>query len=79
MPGMLNLAAAGGADLAQTADIASNILSGLGMNAGQMAKIGDVMVGTFTRSINQDGIFPRWHTAPDRIQSQPQAHRRRLH
>lgn len=50
MPGMLDLAAAGGADLAQTADIASNILSGLGMNAGQMGKLGDVLVGTFTRS-----------------------------
>ncbi|UVL42379.1 phage tail tape measure protein [Pseudomonas sp. B21-040] len=50
MPGMLDLAAAGGADLAQTADIASNILSGLGMSAGQMGKLGDVLVGTFTRS-----------------------------
>lgn len=50
MPGMLDLAAAGGADLAQTADIASNILSGLSMSAGQMGKLGDVLVGTFTRS-----------------------------
>lgn len=50
MPGMLNLAAAGGADLAQTADIASNIMSGLGMTADQMDKLGDVLVGTFTRS-----------------------------
>lgn len=50
MPGMLNLAAAGGAELAQTADIASNIMSGLGMSADQMDKLGDVLVGTFTRS-----------------------------
>lgn len=50
MPGMLDLAAAGGADLAQTADIASNIMSGLGMSADQMDKLGDVLVGTFTRS-----------------------------
>lgn len=50
MPGMLDLAAAGGADLAQTADIASNIMSGLGMQADQMGRLGDVLVGTFTRS-----------------------------
>lgn len=50
MPGMLDLAAAGGADLAQTADIASNIMSGLGMTADQMDRLGDVLVGTFTRS-----------------------------
>lgn len=50
MPGMLSLAAAGGADLAQTADIASNIMSGLGLQADQMEKLGDVLVGTFTRS-----------------------------
>jgi TP901 family phage tail tape measure protein len=50
MPGMLDLATAGGADLAQTADIASNIMSGLGMTADQMDKLGDVLVGTFTRS-----------------------------
>jgi TP901 family phage tail tape measure protein len=50
MPGMLDLAAAGGAELAQTADIASNIMSGLGMTADQMDRLGDVLVGTFTRS-----------------------------
>jgi TP901 family phage tail tape measure protein len=50
MPGMLDLASAGGTDLAQTADIASNILSGLGMEAAHMSKLGDVLVGTFTRS-----------------------------
>lgn len=50
MPGMLDLAAAGGSELAETADIASNILSGLGMSAGEMSKLGDVLVGTFTRA-----------------------------
>lgn len=50
MPGMLDLAAAGGTDLAQTADISSNIMSGLGMHAGEMDRLGDVLVGTFTRS-----------------------------
>lgn len=50
MPGMLDLAAAGGAELAQTADIASNIMSGMGLQADQMGKLGDVLVGTFTRS-----------------------------
>ncbi|WP_460104166.1 phage tail tape measure protein [Pseudomonas sp. S2_D10] len=50
MPGMLNLAAAGGTELAQTADIASNILSGLGLTADEMDRLGDVLVGTFTRS-----------------------------
>lgn len=50
MPGMLSLAAAGGTDLAQTADISSNIMSGLGLQADQMDRLGDVLVGTFTRS-----------------------------
>jgi TP901 family phage tail tape measure protein len=50
MPGMLDLAAAGGTELAETADIASNIMSGLGLEAAEMGKLGDVLVGTFTRS-----------------------------
>ncbi|RRV04426.1 phage tail tape measure protein [Pseudomonas sp. v388] len=50
MPGMLDLATAGGSELAETADIASNILSGLGLSAEKMNKVGDVLVGTFTRS-----------------------------
>lgn len=50
MPGMLDLASAGGTELAETADIASNIMSGLGLDAAQMNKLGDVLVGTFTRS-----------------------------
>lgn len=50
MPGMLDLAKAGGAELAETADIASNILTGFNMNASQTGRLGDVLVGAFTRS-----------------------------
>lgn len=50
MPGMLDLAKAGDTDLAQTADIASNILSGLGMQATEMGKLGDVLTATFGNS-----------------------------
>ena len=50
MPGMLDLAKASGVDLARTADIASNILSGFGLEASQMDKVGDVLTATFTRA-----------------------------
>jgi TP901 family phage tail tape measure protein len=50
MPGMLDLAKAGDSDLAETADIASNILTGFNLSAGETARLGDVLVGTFTRS-----------------------------
>lgn len=50
MPGMLDLAKAGGTDLATTADIASNILSGFRLEADQMGRVGDVLAATFTRS-----------------------------
>lgn len=50
MPGMLSLASAGAMDLASTADIASNVLSGFGMDAEQMNYVADVMAKTFTRS-----------------------------
>ncbi len=50
MPGMLDLAKAGGAELAETADIASNILTGLNLKASDMGRVGDILVGTFTRS-----------------------------
>ena len=50
MPGMLSLASAGGMDLASTADIGSNILSGFGMSADQMNHVGDVLAKTFTSS-----------------------------
>lgn len=50
MPGMLDLAKAAGAELADTADIGSNILTGFNLKADQMGRVGDVLVGTFTRS-----------------------------
>ncbi|AXO13762.1 phage tail tape measure protein [Thalassospira indica] len=50
MPGMLDLAKAGATDLATTADIASNVLSGFGMHASEMGRLGDIMTATFTRS-----------------------------
>jgi len=50
MPGVLNLAAAAGSDLGNTANIASNIMSGFAVGADQMGRIGDVLVNTFTTS-----------------------------
>ncbi|WP_165603215.1 phage tail tape measure protein [Devosia elaeis] len=48
MPSMLALARAGSTDLGQAADIASNILSGFGLEAEEMTRVADVMVQTFT-------------------------------
>lgn len=50
MPGMLDLAKAGDSGLAETADIASNILTGFNLQASETGRLGDVLVGTFTRS-----------------------------
>lgn len=50
MPGMLDLAAASGTDLGQTANIASNILSAFELKAEQMGHVGDVLVAAFTSS-----------------------------
>ena len=50
MPGMLDLASAGGIDLGAAADIGSNILTGMGLDAGEMGRVGDVLVNTFTKS-----------------------------
>lgn len=50
MPAMLDVAKAGSVELAETADIASNILTGMNLQADQMNRVGDVLVGTFTRS-----------------------------
>lgn len=50
LPGVLNLAAAGNLDLGQTADIATNIMSGFRMEAKDMAYIGNVLTRTFTSS-----------------------------
>lgn len=50
MPGMLDLAKAGKTELGETADLASNILTGMNLQADQMNRVSDVLVGTFTRS-----------------------------
>lgn len=50
MPGMLSLASAGGMDLASTADIASNILTGFKFEASQMNSVGNILAKTFTSS-----------------------------
>lgn len=43
MPGVLNLAAAGNLDLAKSADIASNILTAMGLKATEMTRVADVL------------------------------------
>jgi TP901 family phage tail tape measure protein len=53
MPAVLNLAAAGQMELAQAADVASNIMSGYGMTTEQLGHAVDVMAKTFT-SANTD-------------------------
>lgn len=50
MPGLLDMAKAGGEDLGVASDIASNILSGFGLEASEMSRVADVMTATFTRS-----------------------------
>jgi TP901 family phage tail tape measure protein len=43
MPGMLDLATAGQLDLARAADIASNVLTGFGLEAKDVTRVGDVL------------------------------------
>lgn len=43
MPGLLDLAAASGTDLGVAADIASNILSGFGLEAAEAGRVADVL------------------------------------
>ena len=50
IPGILDLSKAAGVELATTADIGSNILSGFRLQADQMDRVGDVMAATFSRS-----------------------------
>jgi len=50
IPGILDLSKAAGVELATTADIGSNILSGFRLQADQMGRVGDVLAATFTRS-----------------------------
>ncbi|WP_432643403.1 phage tail tape measure protein [Acidaminococcus sp.] len=50
MPGLLDLAAASGTDLALTADIVSDDLTAFGMSADQAGKMADVFAATATNS-----------------------------
>lgn len=43
LPGVLDLAAAGALDLGAAADIASNVLTGFGMEAAEMGRVSDVL------------------------------------
>ncbi|MGP9798147.1 phage tail tape measure protein [Halomonas sp. 86] len=49
-PSVLNLATAGQMDLAQAADIASNVLGGMRMEVDQLNRVNDVMAATSARS-----------------------------
>jgi len=50
MPSALDLAAAGQLELAETADIASNVLTGFRLEASEMTRVANVLTGTFARS-----------------------------
>lgn len=50
MPGLLAMAAAGQTELGETADIASNILTGFGLKADETARVADVLTKAFTNS-----------------------------
>lgn len=50
MPGMLDLALAGDMDLDRTADIASNILTGMKLDPTKMTDVADVLSAAFTRA-----------------------------
>lgn len=50
MPGVLGLAAAAGADLADAADYSTNIMSGFRLEVDQLSRLNDVLVNTFTSS-----------------------------
>ncbi|EMK2700092.1 phage tail tape measure protein [Providencia rettgeri] len=50
MKGTLSMSLAGDIDLATTADIGSNILTGFKMNSNEMNRVSDTLVGVFTRA-----------------------------
>lgn len=50
MKGTLAMSLAGDIDLATTADIGSNILTGFKLDSGEMNRVSDTLVATFTRS-----------------------------
>ncbi|EDR0969299.1 phage tail tape measure protein [Salmonella enterica subsp. enterica] len=50
LPGVLNMALAGGMDLGESADIGSNILSQFHLDPGEMDRVSDVLTAAFTRT-----------------------------
>lgn len=50
LPGTLQLAAAGGLDLATAADLATNVLAGLGFEVSQLGRVNDVLARAASRS-----------------------------
>lgn len=50
LPGVLNLATAGSLELADAADIASNVLSGYGMDVSDLSRVNDVLASTASSS-----------------------------
>jgi TP901 family phage tail tape measure protein len=50
MPGTLQLAAAGQMELGRTADIASNILTGFGIETEKLGDVNNILVATFTKA-----------------------------
>lgn len=50
LPGVLNMALAGGMDLGESADIGSNILSQFNLDAREMDRVSDTLTAAFTRT-----------------------------
>ena len=50
LPGLLDLSTASTTDLARTSDIASDILSGFGLEASEMSRVADILTATTTSS-----------------------------
>ncbi|EFO0235636.1 phage tail tape measure protein [Escherichia coli] len=50
LPGVLNMALAGGVELGETADIGSNILTQFNLTADQMDRVVDTLTAAFTRT-----------------------------
>jgi len=50
LPGVLDLATASGVELARSADIASNALTAMQLDVGELGRVNDVFVSTITRS-----------------------------
>jgi TP901 family phage tail tape measure protein len=50
LPGVLNMALAGGMELGESADIGSNILTQFKLSSDQMDRVGDTLTAAFTRT-----------------------------